>query len=128
MNYGYAGTRELNEALRLAALQSSTCRPSVRKPQKAPEARVPHTPGRVGRQFRLSLRTSAEVRQRGDIHRALDLRGLMSSVRLDATAASRRARALRLGVVNKAFDPFERRLGGRHHGAHPSASSAGPSL
>ena len=74
MNYGYAGTRELNEALvsRFAVIDM----PPI----------------------------SAEISTK-----ALDLRGLMSSVRLmhrGLTAGG----ALKLGVVNKAFDPFERRL------------------
>ena len=41
--------------------------------------------------------------------KALDLRGLMSSVQLMHRGLTA-GEALRLGVVNKAFDPFERRL------------------
>ena len=41
--------------------------------------------------------------------KALDLRGLMSSVRLMHRGLTA-GEALKLGVVNKAFDPFERRL------------------
>ena len=42
--------------------------------------------------------------------KALDLRGLMSSVRLMHRGLTA-GEALKLGVVNKAFDPLERRLG-----------------
>ena len=41
--------------------------------------------------------------------KALDLRGMMSSVELMAHGLNA-VEALRMGVVNKAFDPFERKL------------------
>ena len=41
--------------------------------------------------------------------KALDLRGLMSAVDLMAHGLNA-LEALRMGVVNKAFDPFERKL------------------
>ena len=41
--------------------------------------------------------------------RALDLRGLLTALRLMERGLSVQA-ALELGIINKAFDPFERQL------------------
>ncbi len=41
--------------------------------------------------------------------KALDLRGLMSAVDLMAHGLNA-VEALRMGIINKAFDPFERKL------------------
>ena len=110
MNYGYAGTRELNEALvsRFVVVdmpvigQDELCRLLLRgfpdlKPAWAQQLAALFD----------DLRAKCDS---GEISaRALDLRGLLTALRLMERGLSVQA-ALELGIINKAFDPFERQL------------------
>ena len=110
MNYGYAGTRELNEALvsRFVVvdmpvisdedLQKLLCRsfPDLKKEWAVQLTEL----------FR-DLRAKCDS---GEIStKALDLRGLLASLHLIEKGIPS-GRALELGIINKAFEPFERQL------------------
>lgn len=84
MNYGYAGTRELNEALvsRFVVVDMPV----------------------IGQDDLRAKCSSGEISAR-----ALDLRGLLTALRLMERGLSPEA-ALEMGIINKAFDPFERQL------------------
>lgn len=110
MNYGYAGTRELNEALasrfvvidmpaitseglvKLLTREFSDLRPAYAD------------------QFAGLFQDIQRKCDGGELStKPLDLRGLLASVRL-MHAGLEGNRALELGLVNKAFDDFERQL------------------
>ena len=110
MNYGYAGTRELNEALvsRFVVIDM----PAI----------TPENLGKLLKREHPNLKDSwveqftglySDLRRKVDSAeistKALDLRGLMSAVDLMAHGLNA-VEALRMGIVNKAFDPFERKL------------------
>ena len=110
MNYGYAGTRDLNEALtsRFAVLEMPVI--SEENLTKLILRRYPEVRAGVANQFvRLygELQRKAESAEISDA--ALDLRGL-----LDAVALMREGLlsgdALTMCIVNKTFDPYERDL------------------
>ena len=110
MNYGYAGTRDLNEALtsRFAVLEMPVI--SEENLTKLILRRYPEIRAGVANQFvRLygELQRKAESAEISDA--ALDLRGL-----LDAVALMREGLlsgdALTMCIVNKTFDPYERDL------------------
>ena len=90
MNYGYAGTRELNEALasRFMIIQMPV----------------------FAEQF---AELFAEIRRKcegGEVStKSLDLRGLLSAIELTKRGLPA-VRALNLGIVNKCFDEYERQL------------------
>ena len=110
MNYGYAGTRELNEALvsrftviRMPTLDAERLASLLRRdvPAAAPE----HVAGCVGLFLDLN-----EKAVNGEIStNAVDLRGTIAALRL-MTDGMRPADAVALGVTNKCFDEFEYRL------------------
>ena len=110
MNYGYAGTRELNEALvsRFVVIEM----PAITEEnlRKLLEREHPTLRDEWVKQFASLYQ---ELRRKCDSAeistKALDLRGLMSSVDLMEHGLNA-LEALRMGVVNKAFDPFERKL------------------
>ena len=110
MNYGYAGTRELNEALASRFVV-------IDMPVITPEDLIKL----IRREF-ADLRDSfanqlaalfQDIRQKCDggelSTKPLDLRGLLSAVRL-MHAGLEGNRALDLSLVNKSFDSFERQL------------------
>lgn len=110
MNYGYAGTRELNEALvsRFAVVEMPAI--SSENLKKLLKREHPTLKDEWAEQF---LGLFQDLRSKCDSAeistKALDLRGLMSAVGLmDRGLTS--GDALRMGIVNKAFDPFERKL------------------
>ena len=110
MNYGYAGTRELNEALvsrftviRMPTLDAERLASLLRRdvPAAAPE----YVAGCVGLFLDLN-----EKAVNGEIStNAVDLRGTIAALRL-MTDGMRPADAVALGVTNKCFDEFEYRL------------------
>ena len=110
MNYGYAGTRELNEALvsrftviRMPTLDEERLASLLRTdvPNAAPE----HVAACVGLFLDLN-----EKAINGEIStNAVDLRGTIAALRLMADGM-RPADAIALGVTNKCFDEFEYRL------------------
>lgn len=110
MNYGYAGTRELNEALvsrfvvvDMPVISDENLQKLLRRtfPALKQEWAVQLT-----EMFR-DLRTKCDS---GEIStKALDLRGLLASLHLIEKGIPS-GRALELGIINKAFEPFERQL------------------
>ncbi len=97
MNYGYAGTRDLNEALssRFVILQMPTI--SETDLERLLAARFPGMKGKIRSQF-------AEISER-----ALDLRGLLDAIALTEKGI-KAGDALEMCVVNKTFDKYERSL------------------
>ncbi len=110
MNYGYAGTRELNEALvsRFAVIEMPPISPENLK--KLLKREHPSLKDEWAEQFTGLFQDLRRKCDSAEIStKALDLRGLMSAVGLMAHGLNA-VDALRMGVVNKAFDPFERKL------------------
>lgn len=110
MNYGYAGTRELNEALvsRFVVIEMPPI--TAENLQKLLKREHPNLKDEWASQF---TQLYQELRRKADSAeistKALDLRGLMGAVDLMAHGLNA-VQALRMGIVNKAFDPFERKL------------------
>ena len=110
MNYGYAGTRELNEALvsRFAVLDMPVI--SDTDLQKLLRRTFPTLSAKWAEQFALLFRDLRQKCDSGEIStKTLDLRGLLAALRLMETGIPS-GQALKLGVINKAFEPFERQL------------------
>lgn len=110
MNYGYAGTRELNEALvsRFVVLDMP-----VISPDDLNKLLRRSFPG-LKREWCAQLAALFDdLRRKCDSAeistKALDLRGLLSALRLMERGIATE-QALRMGIINKAFDPFERQL------------------
>ena len=110
MNYGYAGTKELNEAL-VSRFLFIDMPPQTQEsldfifdkmfPDIRPEAREQF----IGLFLDLQLKAlNSEITTK-----ALDLRGLLSAVRIVRTGLSP-WQAVRMGVVNKTFDVFEKEI------------------
>ena len=110
MNYGYAGTRELNEALtsRFVVIQMPTIG------QEGLERLLVDEFPTLEKKYRLQFAQlfldlqkkceSAEISSK-----ALDLRGLLAALHLIEKGIPS-GQALDLGIINKAFEPFERQL------------------
>lgn len=110
MNYGYAGTRELNEALvsRFVVLDMPVI--SEENLQKLLRRGFPELSGKWVEQFSALFRDLRQKCDNGEIStKALDLRGLLSALQLIEKGITS-GEALKLGIINKAFDPFERQL------------------
>ena len=110
MNYGYAGTRELNEALvsrfvviEMPAITEENLKKLLKREHPALKDTWADQFAGLYQDIRRKV-DSAEISTK-----ALDLRGLMSAVDLMARGLNA-VSALRMGIVNKAFDPFERKL------------------
>jgi len=110
MNYGYAGTRELNEALasRFAVIQMPTI--SEENLEKLLERQFPALKKKYREQlgalfFDLQKKcAAAEVSSR-----ALDLRGLLDAIEMIRVGVGAGA-ALDMGITNKSFDEYEQGL------------------
>ena len=110
MNYGYAGTRELNEALvsRFSVIRMPTLRPEQLRrllkmdvPQAAEE--------RIERCVWLFLDLN-EKAVNGEVStRSVDLRGMISALRLMTDGMAPRD-AVAVSVTNKCFDEYEYQL------------------
>ncbi len=110
MNYGYAGTRDLNEALtsRFAVLDMPVI--SEENLQKLISRRYPRISVKIRDQLvKLygELERKAESAEISDA--ALDLRGLLDAVALMEQGLTS-GDALEMCIVNKTFDAYERRL------------------
>lgn len=110
MNYGYAGTRELNEALvsRFVVLDMPVISPDdlnklLRRGFPTLKREWCAQLAALFDELRCKC-DSAEISTK-----ALDLRGLLSALRLIERGIGIE-QAMRLGIINKAFDPFERQL------------------
>lgn len=110
MNYGYAGTRELNEALasRFVVINMPVITPE--NLEKLMLSQYPTLKGEYARELselfeELRIKCSgAEISTK-----ALDLRGLIAAVGLTREGLTL-DEALELGITNKSFDDFERAL------------------
>ena len=93
MNYGYAGTKELNEALEFIFRRMF---PNIKE-----NARTQF----IGVFLDLQLKaTNSEISTK-----PLDLRGLLAAMKIVETGLSPR-KAVTMGVVNKTFDIFEKEI------------------
>lgn len=110
MNYGYAGTKELNEALVARFLVIDM--PAQTEEtlgfifhQMFPNARESAVEQFVGLFLDLQLKAlNSEISTK-----ALDLRGLLAAMKIVDVGLSP-AKAVRMGVVNKTFDVFEKEI------------------
>ena len=110
MNYGYAGTRELNEALasRFVVIQMPTI--SQDGLEKLLLSEFPTLEKKYVKQFAtlfLDLQTKCENAEIST--KALDLRGLLDALRLMRQGVPA-LNALDMGITNKAFDTYEQDL------------------
>ena len=110
MNYGYAGTREINEALESRFMV-------INMPIIGEDALVrllkKQYPCLKDEYARLLATLFQEIRKKCDSSeistKALDLRGLIASVSLVKNGLTV-GQALEMGIINKSFDDFERQL------------------
>ena len=110
MNYGYAGTRELNEDLASRFMVINMPIIAEENLVKLLRSQFPA----LKNDFAWQLAGLFEdIRKKCDSSeistKALDLRGLMSAVSLVQNGLSM-GQALELGIINKSFDDFERQL------------------
>lgn len=110
MNYGYAGTKELNEALVSRFLVIDMLAQTEETlgfifHQMFPNARESAIEQFVGLFLDLQLKAlNSEISTK-----ALDLRGLLAAMKIVDVGLSP-AKAVRMGVVNKTFDVFEKEI------------------
>ena len=110
MNYGYAGTKELNEALvsrflviEMSAQTEETLGFIFR--EMFPAAKQKAVEQFIGVFLDLQLKAlNSEISTK-----ALDLRGLLAAMKIVDTGLSPR-KAVQMGVVNKTFDVFEKEI------------------
>ena len=110
MNYGYAGTRELNEALtsRFAVLDMPVI--SEEDLMKLIRGRFPDINEKICSQFVLLYLEISKKAEHAEIsERALDLRGLLDALMLIRQGLTS-GEALDMCIVNKSFDSYERGL------------------
>ena len=110
MNYGYAGTRELNEALvsRFTVIQMPVI--GFDALAKLLSNQFPQMKTLYIEQFSALFQELREKCESSEIStKALDLRGLLSSIELMRRGLTA-GQALELGITNKSFDGFERQL------------------
>ena len=110
MNYGYAGTRELNEALtsRFVVIQM----PSIDQDGlvRLLSDEFPTLEKKYKEQFaQLFLDLQKKCKNAEISEKALDLRGLLDALRLIRRGVGA-SRALDMGITNKAFDSYEQSL------------------
>ena len=110
MNYGYAGTRELNEALASRFMVINMPVISCENLEKLMLAQFPNLKAEYAHQLSQlfeELRIKCESSEIST--KALDLRGLLASISLTKQGLTL-DEALELGIINKSFDDFERQL------------------
>lgn len=110
MNYGYAGTREVNEALASRFMVINMPIISRDNLKKLLMAQFPSLSEKYANQFSDLFQ---EIRSKCDSSeistKPLDLRGLIASLSLVKNGLSA-GQALEMGIINKSFDDFERQL------------------
>ena len=110
MNYGYAGTRELNEALTSRFLVINMPLISNENLKKLLLVQFPDLKEEYAEQFCLLFGDIRAKCESGEIStKPLDLRGLIASVRLVRNGLTA-AQAPDMGIINKSTDDFERQL------------------
>lgn len=110
MNYGYAGTRELNEALASRFMVINMPIIAEDNLVKLLKSQFPKLKESYAKQF---AGLFEDIRKKCDSSeistKALDLRGLTAAVSLVANGLNM-GQALEMGIINKSFDDFERQL------------------
>ena len=110
MNYGYAGTRELNEALASRFMVINMPVISGENLEKLLRQQYPTLKADYAAQL---TKLFGEIRQKCESSeistKALDLRGLLAAVNLVYNGLSLQE-ALSIAIINKSFDEFERTL------------------
>ena len=110
MNYGYAGTRELNEALISRFMVINMPLISEDNLKKLLLAQYPELKDDYAAQFCALFGDIRAKCESGEIStKALDLRGLIAAVGLIKNGLSA-AQAIEMGIINKSTDDFERQL------------------
>lgn len=110
MNYGYAGTREINEALASRFMVINMPIISQESLEKLLKAQYPRLKNEYVRQLAgLFQEIRAKCESAEISTKALDLRGLIAAVSLAQNGLSL-VQALEMGIVNKSFDDYERQL------------------
>ena len=110
MNYGYAGTKELNEALvsRFLVIDMPPQNEETLQfifDQMFPSARQEAVQQFIGLFLDLQLKAlNSEISTK-----ALDLRGLLAAMRI-VDAGLEPLKAVKMGIVNKTFDVFEKEI------------------
>ena len=110
MNYGYAGTRELNEALASRFVVIDMPAITQEGLVKLLTREFPDLTDAYAQQFAGLFQDIQKKCDGGELStKPLDLRGLIAAVRL-MRAGLEGNLALEMGLVNKSFDGFERQL------------------
>ena len=110
MNYGYAGTRELNEALASRFVVIDMPAISSENLQRLMEREFPGISSKWSEQFcRLFLELQKKCASAEISAKALDLRGLISAIAAMRSGLSP-IHAIHMGIVNKSFDVFEKEI------------------
>ena len=110
MNYGYAGTRELNEALASRFMVINMPIISEDNLDKLIKSQFPALKQEYSAQLAGLFEDIRKKCEHSEIStKALDLRGLLAAISLVENGLSL-GEALELGIVNKSFDDFERQL------------------
>ena len=110
MNYGYAGTRELNEALASRFMVINMPVISGENLKKLLMQQYPQLKDEYASQLTALFEEIRKKCESSEIStKALDLRGLLASVELVYNGLSMHD-ALCIAIVNKSFDEFERTL------------------
>lgn len=110
MNYGYAGTRDLNEALcsRFAILDMPLI--EEKDLDRLLADSFPSLKAQIRGQFvKLFYEIEKKAESAEISERALDLRGLLDAIRL-MDKGVKSGEALEMCIVNKTFDSYERKL------------------
>lgn len=110
MNYGYAGTRELNDALESRFVVISMPFISEEGLARLIRRQFPALNESYAEQFRALFFDIRKKSDNGEIsEKPLDLRGLLDAIDLMHGGLEANL-ALDMGITNKSFDPFERKL------------------
>ncbi len=110
MNYGYAGTRELNEALTSRFMVINMPNISSKNLTKLLQKEFPKLREGYVEQFAGLFKDLQLKSENSEIStKSVDLRGLLASINLMNKGLSP-IKALQMGIANKSFDDFERTL------------------
>lgn len=110
MNYGYAGTRDLNEALASRFMVIHMPEITQDNLEKLLRREFPDMKRDAARQFSALFMDIEKKCRNGELTpKVLDLRGLLDSIRLMHRGLSPQP-ALDMGITNKTFDSYEQSL------------------